>query len=455
MIRLLFYVDPALLFEQFVSTATVLNDHLLQFCGEALKKSGKFELKAVVSEIGKWEQESGQGPFGLELVVIPMERLRAALGGLKSLDAMRQAFFTDALDEAARIRFATLLEETLGGWKPDIILSYPTAFTPLQRVFPEALCLVMENGLFSRFPFPRALRFDSVGFLHGFPNRHAEEIRNFPVTDSQREQVSSFRSQLNALIDRYNPYLREIGEMRRRYRRLVLCPVPVANFYGEAAFDDQYVWLTNLMERMPRDIGVIATFHDSLSAQLNARTSGYFASRYPNLVFFQRPGVGVASFWFFPHVDAILNCETMTGLQGLLSGPRVISLDRSYSDWFSQGRGIESLEAALDVPPEDRDGLIFWTMTRFMVFARRFDDADWYANYFANKLSRYRAGETGFDFYDKIEDFGEVAEWLLLEAEENLKKEESRRRALRQSVLRKVGKRIVKVGEWFLRQGEL
>lgn len=420
MTKLLFYADPARIYDMFLPSLTVMRDHLCNFCGKALLASGKFELKAVVPEIAGWQAAEAGGIGGIELRPMPLEDLRDVFPGCKSLDAMQRAFFRDELDERQRTRLADWFGRWLGDWQPDIVIAFPTQTAPLRKVFPAALCLTMENGIFSRYPWPRMLRFEPVDFMNGFLNRYRAEIWNYPITEENRAAVARFRSQLTELLRGVCPHRDELEELRTRFAHLVLCPVPAGNFYGEAAFDDQFVWLSGLMGRIPRDVGVIVTFHDNVSAQLNARTIRFFKSKYENLLTFETRGLSLGSAVFYPFVDAILNCETMTGAQGMLVCPRIVSLDKSYSTWMADATGVDSLADVLARPAADRVPLIYWYLTHFTVGENRFNDSAWYLGYFQGLLERYREKGVTFDLFAANEDVESVANCILETFNRNL-----------------------------------
>ena len=407
MVKILFYADPARIYDMFLPSVTVLRDHLFNFCGKALQASGQVEMKAVVSEIAGWQATDGID--GIELLPMRIEELRDLFPDCKSLDAMQRAFFCDGLDGRQLARLEGWLKNRLGDWQPDIVIAFPTQTAPLRKIFPAALCLTMENGIFSRHPGPRMLRFEPVDFMNGFLNRYRAEIWNYPITEENRVAVERFRRQLTEALSRVCPYKKELEQLRTQFAHLVLCPVPAGNFYGEAAFDDQFVWLADLMGRIPKEIGVIVTFHDNVSAQLNAKTIRFFQSRYKNLLVFDPKGLLAGSAVFFPFVDAILNCETMTGAQGMLVCPRIVSLDKTYSGWMADATGADSLADVLARPVADRVPLVYWYLTHFTVGENRFDDPTWYLGYFQGLLERYRANGITFDLFVENESFETVA----------------------------------------------
>lgn len=432
--KILFYADPTRCWESFSRSADVLADHLVNFFGAALLASGQAEIKAVVSDVTA-EQGRGDARFaGIELIPFDEADLRRVFPDCRSLDAMTLAFFRDELTPAGRDAFRSILVERLRGWTPDVIVAYPTNFGPLRTVFPDALCLIEENGIVSRSPFPRSLRFESVSFMNGFANAHASELRALRATSAERAELVRLRDGLRRILGSVNPHRAEMEAIRGRFRRLVLAPVPASNFYGESEWDDQVLWLRDVLAHVPSDVGVIATFHDNVGAQLNGRLADVLRARHPNLIAKCGGGYENQSVWLMPYVDAVLNCESMTGFLGLLLGVRMIALDRSYSGWAAESAGIGSVAETLERPPQDFDGLVVWLLTRFTVFERRFGDGDWYVRWFADKLAAFRRGDTGLGLYGQGEELKDVVDFLLAKTAETVGRVEARKANLSRDV---------------------
>ena len=456
MMRVLFYADPTRLYESFSRSADVLADHLVWFMGAALLKSGRVELKAIVSEIAA-SQCRGDARFdGIEILPFRDDELLTVFPGCRSLGEMSRVFFRDALEPSGRAAFGRLLGEKLRGWTPDVVVTFPTNFGPFRAFYPKALCLVVENGIVSRSPFPRSLRFEPVAFHNGFANRYADQIRSFPATDDDRRQLERLKDGIRRAVETYNAHRQEMEALRSRFRRLVLAPVPYANAYGEAAWNDQYLWLSDLMTHVPPDVGLVATFHDNFGSQLNERTAAFLEAKFPNLHVSCGGGFANQSLWFLPYVDATLNCETMTGFLGLLLGVRMIALDRSVSGWAADASGLDGLADALARPAADTAGLLTWLLTHFTVLETRFDDPDWYVRFFADKLEAFRRNGVTFDLFGPIESLADVVDGVLdsLEASFAHANElfEEERRPLKRN-LRKIGRRLSRVGAWFEAKG--
>jgi len=171
----------------------------------------------------------------------------------------------------------------------------------------------------------------------------------------------------------------------------------------------------NILNNISNDIGLIITFHDQVGSQLNHKIIKTLQQKYKNLIYFPVSNNSYISqsLNYFEYCDAIINMHTMTGTQAMLWDLKVISLDKNYSKSFCDKQGLENIEKFLSEPKKDNSSFLYWYLTHFCVFKKNFDKPDWYYNYFKTKLKKYRKDGITFDFYEQIEDFDEIANYVL------------------------------------------
>ena len=351
----------------------------------------------------------------LHPIALTSTHLQTIFPDAHSIQEMFLKVFNDDLTPKEHLSFQTILHNLLGDWQPDIVITYPTHNSLLKQAFPHALHLLMENGIFSRPPFCRSLRYDPTHFLNGFPNKFEQNIRNFKITEQQSQAVEHFKQQLRLLIHKHNPLDKQFHSLREKFKYLILCPIPTDNAYKETPFDDQYLYLLDILNKIPHDVGLIITFHDGPGVQLNEAMIHALQQNFPNLLYFPTGNNTYISqsLNFFEYCDAIINMHTMTGTQALLWDLKIISLDKRYSKWFCDKQGLENLEEFLAAPKIDKNGLIYWYMTHFTVFEKDFDTPGWYYNYFKTKLEKFKKNGITFDFYEQINDFNELSNYIL------------------------------------------
>lgn len=104
--RVLFYADPAKTFEHYVYSAALLQDHLLNFCGTALLRSGKVEVKAIISEIAGFQKRGSEWLAGLETIEFPIRLLKEIFPGCRSMNQILLRYFKGEMDGDERARHA-------------------------------------------------------------------------------------------------------------------------------------------------------------------------------------------------------------------------------------------------------------------------------------------------------------------------------------------------------------
>ncbi len=416
--KILLYAEPTgfSILGPNANMASVIRAHFHTWLATSLQDSKDVEIKTIVPEMAFLQDKKTGILQPLHPICFKDEYLKQIFPQARSYQDMFLAVFNGEISEKQHQTFQQIIKKILSpDWRPDLIISYPIHNPLLQRTFPQVLALMTENGLFSRPPFCRTLRYEPIHFLNGFPDRFEQEIRSFPITVSQRQALANFKTKLRKLIDAKNPFKKQLTALRQRFKYLLLCPIPSDNAYKETIYDDQYLYLLNILSHVPPNIGVIITFHDSDYAQLNTTIVRMLQQKYPNLIY--NPPTWNAfvsqSLNFFEYCDAIVNMHSMTGTQALLWDLKVISLDKRYSKWFCDKQGLDNLEEFLASPTPDKSGLLYWYMTHFTVFEKNFNTPGWYENYFKNKVERFQKEGITFDFYEQINDFDELSEYIL------------------------------------------
>ena len=416
--KILLYAEPTGVFiwwEGYRATQAIY-DHLYLWLTQELLQHKDVEIKTIVPELALQTCDDTATLQPLSPIVFKDEYLQQIFPHVGSLEEANLKILTNQLSDKEYDTFRSIIIPLLPeGWSPELVISFPPHNDLLKHTFPKALHLLVDNGLFSRAPFFRSVRFDPFHHCEGFPNRYKEAIRNFPITSKQRDSLSQFKRQLQQIINKHNPLKQTLEQLRKKFRYLILCPVPPHNRYKENLFDDQYLYLLHVLQKIPAHIGLIVTFHDIGNSQLNPPTIKLLQKKYPNLIWFppDKQKFFSRSLNYFGHIDAIINTQTMTGTQALLWDVKVISLDKSYSKWFCDKSGLENLEEFLAQPTPDHAGLLYWYMTHFTVYEKNFNKPNWYYNFFKTKLEKFHQNGITFDLYEQLEDFDALSKYIL------------------------------------------
>ena len=134
----------------------------------------------------------------------------------------------------------------------------------------------------------------------------------------------------------------------------------------------------------------------------------------------------MASTALFPYVDAVINQASMTGVMAMLWDLPVISLDCSYNDWYCDSKNLGDLLDILGKGKVNKNNIIFWYLTRYALFDKRYNDSEFLENYFKNKFKKFDKG-IKFDFYEEIEKFNDISDYILKKLNRETEKQRNRK----------------------------
>lgn len=413
--KILLYAEPTTIIDSPYPQSAVIRDHLYMWVAQNLVSVPEVEIRMVVPELVYIQNNMFKHINNIDLIEFKDSYLTEIFPDALSIDEMRMKIFDNDLSKEAHETFDRIMKNILPNFTPDVVIDFQIHNDLLKQAYPNALHMLVENGIFSRPPFCRALRYEPIHFLNGFLNKYEQEIRNYPITEAQKSDVQKFKKQLAALIDKHNSKKQILKKLKSKYRYLILCPIPTDNMYKETKYDDQYMYLLDVLNKIPSDIGLIITFHDYSGSQLNAGIIKTLQQKYDNLIYFPVKDNSCVSqsLDFFGYCDAIINMHTMTGTQAMLWDLKVISTDRRYSKWFCDKQGLDNLEEFLAAPKRDNSNMIYWYFTHFSVFDYSMPKPNWYYNFFKNKYDNYKKNGITFEFFEQIEDFNKLSDHII------------------------------------------
>ena len=182
-----------------------------------------------------------------------LNRLPTALDGT--------AYERDHGDDQALQVITDEVARSVGGFVPDVIISFGIQTDFLAPLWPNALRLHVESGPFSRNPYPFSLFFDHLG-MYGrwIVGQAGQRLRTHRATDDAVGLVSAFRTRNTYALDAVDPF--HAVDFRAKFDRLVLLPLQVSNYYSfdrQSRYRTQFEYLLDVLSAAPRDVGVIVT----------------------------------------------------------------------------------------------------------------------------------------------------------------------------------------------------
>ena len=400
-------------------SCSVLYHHFFNWLVKPLKDAGKsVDIKTIVSEVTYVRNKKSKVIDELNLIPISEEENRQIYGEILSAnDKCGYNYFKNLPDNVID-KIKNLIYGKLNNFIPHIVIVYGLNKEIYEKIFPDSLVLIYENAIFSRPPFPRTLYFDPFLHIETFMHKFCDKISSLKLSNYENACIENLKKSVVELIDENNPIKKDIIKLKKKYKYLVLLPLCSlgSNLENETIFCSDYDYLSYVMERIPQNIGVIVTQHDYEKGLLNPYMLEYFRAKYNNLIFFDKVNnleYGSSSLNFFKYVDVIINNHSMTGVQSLLWDKKIITTCRDYNDWYADKKGVENIEEFLMQPCRDKNNIIYWYITHYCLFLRRFTDGNWMYNYLVDKLEKFRKDGITFDYYNKIEDIDELSEYII------------------------------------------
>ncbi|MBR1908003.1 hypothetical protein IJ818_03605 [bacterium] len=91
----------------------------------------------------------------------------------------------------------------------------------------------------------------------------------------------------------------------------------------------------------------------------------------------------------------------------------VLSLVKTYNDWFKDGQGIEDLEKVLNQPKKNKNNILYWYLTHYIIFEKDFYKEDFLYNYLKEKFEEYKNEGITFEFFNKVNDIDDITKYTI------------------------------------------
>jgi len=325
------------------------------------------------------------------------------------------------LNQTELERLKLITKKILGDWTPDVIFlqGYFSASKTFGKIYPNALCLSAENAIFSRPPFFRTLAYDPYdsapdNFLVKFHN----QIKNYEISEEENQDVNNFKHALTNIIDSHSKIEKEMIKYKQQFKKLILFPL-IGSYFNELYMDSLYLneneLIDYVLKNTPADIGIIVTQHDTFDS-LTKKEIDYFSSKYKNFIFLKnndKRNFTSNSLHYFKYVVAVLNTTSKTALMAMLWDKPILSLAKTANELIKDGQGIEDLEKILYTPYKNKNNIIYWYFTHYILLEPDYTKQDYMFYYLEEKLKYFREHGIDFEYYNKINSMKEVSDKII------------------------------------------
>ncbi|MDR2436661.1 MAG: hypothetical protein LBD17_01120 [Endomicrobium sp.] len=401
--------------------ASVAYNHFYRWLIEPMLKDGQdVEVKTLLPESAYWHNQKHHNLDNLNIIpVFDNEYLDLFSENLTFGEIEKKIYENDLSIEEKNNYKNLIFKKTGSDWKPDIIISHMppelSGVAILSDIFPDALAMGTDNGVFSRPPFMRSLFYAPYSPTGPFMFRYKEEINDFKLSVKQNEIIEELKQSIVKIVDANTPdqYKEFSKNIRNKFDKVVLLPM----YIQRPSREDNVLCFKRVMEKIPKNIGVIFTSHDDLGYDdLNLKIRMYYQQSYKNLFYyFEEDNLfKSSSLPFFHQVDAVINNNTLTGLQACIWGKKIISMESpNNSAYFSDKIGLDNIEDFLDTTARNKNRMLYWYLTHYIILEKRLNDGKWLFKYFQEKLEHFKKNGITFDFYGQNEDISELSQYIL------------------------------------------
>lgn len=365
-------------------------------------------VRATAGEPARRGRPASQG-HGLpreRLVLMHQEELRQPFGcsNMEILQGLQHGRWPDSTVRS----YGERLRERLAGFSPDVIVTWTPA-DHLRAVFPDALVLHTENGMFSRAPYPAFQFFDPHG-LYGrsLLATHADTLRSCMPSGEQRAWLASFRARAREHHAADSMFHSLVAGLRERYRRVALLPL---QFGGEAGFElnapfrnqGEYLW--HVLERLPADVALLVTEHPIahwVGDVIDEETREYLAAAAPQARFIPLSAAMHGGQVLLHHSDAVISVSSSLGLQALCFERTLVS--PGWSHLRAWAHSDDPAHVGDDAAAPDLDGAMAWLLQHYFVRdARCLEDAEWLDGFLRRFHARWQSGMRGLECFEPCE----------------------------------------------------
>lgn len=294
-----------------------------------------------------------------------------------SQNELLDGFRFNAFEETARYQgtgessdyfnhLGELLYDRLGhDYQPDLVISFaPSPF--FAALYPKAVVLYHELGVFSRRPYPETYYFDPHGATRrNFVSVFAGEINAAaPEENGFVEALEEFRRGIakalraNEAIDGY------FRDLRKKHRKLLLVPLGYEHFADACAnfpYQTQLEFVEHIIDTVDCDTGVLLTQHPSHRALADDTIAALKASHANllNELFYSR--IENFSQVAMAYCDTCITQSSTLAYQAAFLGKYLVTVG-GFCAGIADGHSVEDLPRIYGKPPMRRDNFFVWTI---------------------------------------------------------------------------------------------
>lgn len=305
-------------------------------------------------------------------------------------------------------KYAKIFKNVVGEFVPDIIISWESSISHLEKLYPQALALNLMPGMFSRVPFPELTSIDFNGlYKDSSLIKNRERIINYKPTKDETTLVNKIREHFAyRFLTSNNPYKRTDLDPKSQYEKLILVPLQVSGYFAfdeNCNFKNQYDYLIKVLSEVPENYGVVVTqyvTHNTKDMAINENNYSYLKKRYPNLIYHNSFNeIDGVSQYLLSITDGVATVSSSIGLQALLWRKPIFVYGRSHLKAFSAGNVRKDYIDNTKITGKYDDALAFMLTHMQPLTHEVVNDADWFYSFLSDAVNKNR-NEKNLDVFD-------------------------------------------------------
>lgn len=407
--KILFHVEPLIEMNRPYWKETWATQFSTQICNSLIKiEEVNFEFKIILNEPLATRFNHRE----VEKIVISQEEIFAAYNTRHYLD-ISVSLQNGQYNSNQLSALCGLYQDKLGGFLPDIVVCF-SAVPYLKKLFPDAVILHQEFSIFSRKPFPFTWFFDPMGmFDKTLGNSFSNKFATLSMSKQEQERLCVFKDHCHSLIRKADPFKDIVRQVKQHYEKLLLLPLQFSSysaFDSFVSYKSQYDYLVDVLEHIPKNVGLIVTTHPDYNILTNDVVD-YLSQKYDAFVYsYEFEHYYAPSQYLLAHVDAVICVSSTIGLQTLLWNTKLISLGGVWR-YIADGDSLNDIETVLALPNRDRDATLNWILTRYAITQSDIENSQWLYRFFQTCIHKQSMG-IDFDFFEPKNEINHVYDEL-------------------------------------------
>lgn len=271
-------------------------------------------------------------------------------------------------------------------YKPDVVVSFsPSPF--FRDIYPEALLLYHEYGIFSRKPYPRLFYLDPYGVTsRNFAAEHSAEINAIqPESDSFFDELNSFRETVTEALQSSKQISEYFSGIRNCYSKILLVPLGYEGFADARVnfrYQTQLEFVEHILDVINDDTAVILTQHpgrsalseDAITSLMSLHTNFIHEPWYSQVAHFSQIALS--------YCDACITQNSSVAYQAAFLNKLLVTVG-GFCDGIADGHCVDDLRNVFSDTPKNRDNFIIWTLRNHSI------DSEDLPNHIANILQAW------------------------------------------------------------------